>query len=82
MIYSLEGTRSRRPGLLKLTLTFIWDGLGLEVPPEKIQTLSEKVHFLEIWWKGEMACIPKDTLSNLEQIKVPVGIGSVAEASA
>ncbi|NWV63174.1 TF29 protein, partial [Malurus elegans] len=47
------------------------EGLGLEIPPEKIQTPSEEVKFLGIWWKGGMTCIPKDTLSNLEQIKMP-----------
>ncbi|NWX94202.1 TF29 protein, partial [Nothoprocta ornata] len=44
--------------------------IGLTIPPEKIKTPSSEVKFLGIWWKGGMTCIPPDTLSSLEQIKM------------
>ncbi|KFO07797.1 hypothetical protein N312_13745, partial [Balearica regulorum gibbericeps] len=47
------------------------ESLGLKVPPEKVQTPSSEVKFLGIWWKGGMTCIPPDTLSSLDQIKMP-----------
>ncbi|NXR59764.1 TF29 protein, partial [Rhadina sibilatrix] len=47
------------------------EDLGLEIPPEEIQTISREVSFLEIWWKGGMTCIPKDTPSSSEQVKMP-----------
>ncbi|NWH53221.1 POL5 protein, partial [Fregata magnificens] len=47
------------------------ENLGLKIPPEKIQTPSSEVKFLGIWWKGGMTCIPKETLSTLDQIKIP-----------
>ncbi|NXY51117.1 TF29 protein, partial [Ceuthmochares aereus] len=39
-----------------------------------IQTPSSEVKFLGIWWKGGMTCmtcIPPDTLSSLDQLKMP-----------
>ncbi|PKU32796.1 endogenous retrovirus group 3 member 1 env polyprotein [Limosa lapponica baueri] len=45
--------------------------LGLKIPPGKVQTPSDEVKFLGIWWKGGMTCIPKDTLTTLDQIKMP-----------
>ena len=47
------------------------ESIGLTIPPEKIQTPSSEVKFLGIWWKGGMTCIPPDTLSSLDQIKIP-----------
>ncbi|NXA44210.1 TF26 protein, partial [Eudromia elegans] len=47
------------------------ESIGLTIPPEKIQTPSSEVKFLGIWWKGGMTCIPPDTLSSLDQIKMP-----------
>ena len=45
--------------------------LGLTIPPDKIQSPAAEVKFLGIWWKGGMACIPQDTLSALDQLKMP-----------
>ncbi|KFQ72778.1 hypothetical protein N337_09669, partial [Phoenicopterus ruber ruber] len=45
--------------------------IGLTIPPEKIQTPSSEVKFLRIWWRGEITCIPPDTLSSLDLIKMP-----------
>lgn len=47
------------------------ESIGLTIPPEKIQTPSSEVKFLGIWWKGDMTCIPPDTLSSLDQIQMP-----------
>ncbi|NXH54540.1 TF29 protein, partial [Rhabdornis inornatus] len=47
------------------------ESLDLQIPPEKIQKLSQEVKFLGIWWKGGMTCIPPDTLTSLDQIKMP-----------
>ncbi|KFW06469.1 hypothetical protein N327_04897, partial [Fulmarus glacialis] len=47
------------------------ESLGLKIPPEKTQTPSSEVKFLGMWWKGGMTCIPPDTLSSLDQIKMP-----------
>ncbi|NXB53884.1 TF29 protein, partial [Leucopsar rothschildi] len=46
------------------------ENLDLQIPPEKIQKPQE-VKFLGIWWKGGMTCIPPDTLTSLDQIKMP-----------
>ncbi|NXT86242.1 TF211 protein, partial [Zapornia atra] len=46
-------------------------GLGLEIPPENIQVPANEVKFLGIWWKGGMTCMPQDTLSTLDQLKMP-----------
>ncbi|NWW81093.1 TF26 protein, partial [Climacteris rufus] len=46
------------------------ESLNLQVPPEKIQKPSQEVKFLGIWWKGGMTCIPPDTLTSLDQIKM------------
>ncbi|NXH61472.1 TF28 protein, partial [Rhabdornis inornatus] len=45
--------------------------LDLQIPSEKIQRPSQEVKFLGIWWKGGMTCIPPDTLTSLDQIKMP-----------
>lgn len=47
------------------------EGLGLTIPPDKIQSPAAEVKFLGIWWKGGMACIPQDTLSALDKLKMP-----------
>ncbi|TRZ07679.1 hypothetical protein HGM15179_019427, partial [Zosterops borbonicus] len=47
------------------------ENLGLQIPSEKIQKPSQEVKFLGIWWKGGMTCIPPDTLTSLDQIKMP-----------
>ncbi|NXY27231.1 TF29 protein, partial [Atrichornis clamosus] len=47
------------------------ESLGLQIPSEKIQKPSQEVKFLGIWWKGGMTCIPPDTLTSLDQIKMP-----------
>ncbi|NXK70359.1 POL5 protein, partial [Sylvietta virens] len=47
------------------------ESLGLQIPAEKIQTPSQEVKFLGIWWKGGMTCFPPDTLTSLDQIKMP-----------
>ncbi|NXB69163.1 TF28 protein, partial [Struthidea cinerea] len=38
---------------------------------KKIQKPSQEVKFLGIWWKGGMTCIPPDTLTSSDQIKMP-----------
>ncbi|XP_064360846.1 uncharacterized protein LOC135327139 [Dromaius novaehollandiae] len=43
---------------------------GLTIPSEKIQTPSSEVKFWGIWWRGGMTCIPPDTLSSLDSIKM------------
>ncbi|NXI30779.1 TF211 protein, partial [Sterrhoptilus dennistouni] len=45
--------------------------LDLQIPSEKIQKPAHEVKFLGIWWKGGMTCIPPDTLTSLDQIKMP-----------
>ncbi|NXU61519.1 POL5 protein, partial [Horornis vulcanius] len=52
-------------------IIFHLESLGLQIPPEKIQKPSQEVKFLGIWWKGGMTCIPPDTLTSLDQIKMP-----------
>ncbi|KFP48546.1 hypothetical protein N323_00030, partial [Cathartes aura] len=47
------------------------ENLGLKIPSEKIQTPSNEVKFWGIWWKGGMTCIPQDTLSTSDQVKMP-----------
>ncbi|NXF28474.1 YI31B protein, partial [Rhodinocichla rosea] len=47
------------------------ENIGLQIPPEKVQKPSQEVKFLGIWWKGGMTCIPPDTLTSLDQIKIP-----------
>ncbi|NXB89825.1 POL3 protein, partial [Vidua chalybeata] len=47
------------------------ESLDLKIPSEKIQKPSQEVKFLGIWWKGGMTCIPPDTLTSLDQIKMP-----------
>ena len=47
------------------------EGLGLKTPVKKVQASANEVKFWGIWWKGGMMCIPQDTLSTLDQIKVP-----------
>ncbi|NXT26999.1 POK10 protein, partial [Syrrhaptes paradoxus] len=47
------------------------EGLGLQIPTEKVQLPSSEVRFLGIWWRGGAACIPPETLATLEQIKIP-----------
>ncbi|KFR04099.1 hypothetical protein Y956_00794, partial [Nipponia nippon] len=45
--------------------------IGLTIPSEKVQNPSSEVKFLGIWWRGAMACIPLDTLSSLDSLKMP-----------
>ncbi|NXT07893.1 TF26 protein, partial [Prunella fulvescens] len=48
------------------------ESLDLQIPPEKIQKIpSQEVKFLVIWWKGGITSIPPDTLTSLNQIKMP-----------
>ncbi|RMB99534.1 hypothetical protein DUI87_24271 [Hirundo rustica rustica] len=47
------------------------ESLDLQVTSEKIQRPTQEVKFLGIWWKGAMTCIPPDTLTSLDQIKMP-----------
>ncbi|NXQ14716.1 TF29 protein, partial [Peucedramus taeniatus] len=47
------------------------ESLDLQIPSEKIQKPSQEVKFLGIWWKGGMTCILSDTLTSLDQIKMP-----------
>ncbi|NWZ38526.1 POL5 protein, partial [Brachypodius atriceps] len=47
------------------------ENLNLQIPSEKIQKPSQEVMFLGIWWKRGMTCIPPDTLTSLDQIKMP-----------
>ncbi|NWH61112.1 TF26 protein, partial [Geococcyx californianus] len=47
------------------------ENLRLKIPTEKIQFLSPEVKFLGIRWKGGVVCIPPETLTALEMIKMP-----------
>ncbi|RMC03975.1 hypothetical protein DUI87_19312 [Hirundo rustica rustica] len=47
------------------------ESLNLQVTSEKIQKPSQEVKLLGIWWKGAMTCIPLDTPTSLDQIKMP-----------
>ncbi|NXL79790.1 TF26 protein, partial [Leptocoma aspasia] len=47
------------------------ESLDLQIPSEEVQKPSQEVKFLGIWWKGGMTCIPPDTLTSLDQIKMP-----------
>ncbi|KAK4806487.1 hypothetical protein QYF61_013980 [Mycteria americana] len=47
------------------------EGLGLQIPVEKVQLPAPELKFLGIWWKGGTVCIPPETLTTLEQVRVP-----------
>ncbi|RMB96182.1 hypothetical protein DUI87_27244 [Hirundo rustica rustica] len=47
------------------------ESLNLQVASEKIEKASQEVKLFGIWWKGAMTCIPPDTLTSLDQIKMP-----------
>ncbi|KFQ79909.1 hypothetical protein N335_04046, partial [Phaethon lepturus] len=47
------------------------ENLGLQIPTEKVQLPSSEVKFLGIWWRGGTICIPPETLTTLEQVKMP-----------
>lgn len=47
------------------------ESLDLQIPSEKTQPPSHEVKIWAIWWKGGMTCIPADTLTALDQIKMP-----------
>ncbi|NXH08961.1 POL5 protein, partial [Loxia leucoptera] len=47
------------------------ESLDLQIPSEKIQKPFQEVKFLRIWWKGGKTCIPPNTLTSLDQIKIP-----------
>ncbi|NXH37563.1 TF29 protein, partial [Dicaeum eximium] len=47
------------------------ESLDLQIPSEKNQKPSQEVKFLGIWRKAGMTCIPPDTLTSLDQIKMP-----------
>ncbi|NXU42854.1 TF26 protein, partial [Drymodes brunneopygia] len=46
------------------------ESLNLQIPSENVQKPTQKVKFLGIWWKGGITCIPPDTLTSLDQIKM------------
>ncbi|NXP61486.1 TF211 protein, partial [Chloropsis cyanopogon] len=47
------------------------ESLDLQITAEKIQKPSQEVKFFGIWWEGSVTCIPPDTLTSLDQIKMP-----------
>lgn len=47
------------------------ESLDLQIPSEKTQNPSHEVKLLGIWGKGGMTRIPPDTLTSLDQIKMP-----------
>ncbi|KFQ21173.1 hypothetical protein N331_11764, partial [Merops nubicus] len=55
--------------------------LQIEIPEEKRQTPSQEVKFLAIRWKGGTWNIPSDTLSYLNQIKIPSNKKELQEIS-
>ena len=65
------GDKEKEVGATQQNIISHLENLGLQIPPEKIQKPSEEVKFLGIWWKGGMTCIPPDTLTSLDQIKMP-----------
>ncbi|NWW91721.1 TF29 protein, partial [Rhynochetos jubatus] len=40
-------------------------------PDTRGKDAANEVKFLGIWWKGGSVCIPQDTLSALDQVKIP-----------
>ncbi|KFQ80711.1 hypothetical protein N335_00742, partial [Phaethon lepturus] len=47
------------------------ENLGLQIPTEKVQLPSSEVKFLGFWWRRGTICIPPETLTTLEQVKMP-----------
>ncbi|NXY00416.1 POLY protein, partial [Centropus bengalensis] len=45
--------------------------VGLQIPEDKIQRPSPEVKFLVTWWKGGAVCIPAETFTSREQVKIP-----------
>ncbi|KAM6042944.1 LOW QUALITY PROTEIN: cytosolic phospholipase A2 gamma-like [Theristicus caerulescens] len=66
----IAGSQPERVQTTQENITHL-ENLGLKILPEKIQTPSNEVKFLGIWRKGGMTRIPQDTLSTLDQIKMP-----------
>lgn len=65
------GDKEKEVGATQQNIISHLESLGLQIPPEKIQKPAQEVKFLGIWWKGGMTCIPPDTLTSLDQIKMP-----------
>ncbi|KFQ47824.1 hypothetical protein N334_13841, partial [Pelecanus crispus] len=63
----IEGVQSTQNNIISHL-----ESLGLTIPPKKIETPSNEVKFLGIWWNGGMTCIPPDTLCSLDEIKMPM----------
>ena len=67
----MGGDKEEEVGTTQQNIISHIENLGLQIPPEKVQEPSQEVKFLGIWWKGGMTCIPPDTLTSLDQIKMP-----------
>ncbi|KFQ96681.1 hypothetical protein N306_07109, partial [Opisthocomus hoazin] len=65
------GSQIEEDGDAQWNITTHLELIGLTIPPEKIQDPSSGMKFLGIWWSGGMTCIPRDTLSSLDLIKMP-----------
>ncbi|NXW70663.1 TF28 protein, partial [Hirundo rustica] len=67
----LVGDEIKEVGDVQQKIISHLESLDLQIPSEKIQKPSHEVKFWGIWWKGGMTCIPPDTLTSLDQIKMP-----------
>ncbi|NXI86292.1 TF26 protein, partial [Rhipidura dahli] len=67
----VRGNKTEEVGEAQQNIISHLESLNLQIPPEKVQKPSQEVKFLGIWWKGGMTCIPPDTLTSLDQIKMP-----------
>lgn len=47
------------------------ESLGLQIPAEKVQPPPSELKFLSIWWRGRTVCIPPETRTTLEQVRMP-----------
>ncbi|KGL92394.1 hypothetical protein N301_07113, partial [Charadrius vociferus] len=67
----IGGPDENSVGQTEIKIITCLENLGLQIPAEKIQNYSSEVKFLVIWWKGGTVCVLPETLSTLEQIKMP-----------
>ncbi|NWQ81406.1 TF29 protein, partial [Columbina picui] len=65
------GNETTEEGTAQQNIISHFKNLGLQIPPEKVQKPSQEVKFPGIWWKGGMTGVPPDTLTSLDQIKMP-----------
>ncbi|NWS72957.1 TF29 protein, partial [Crotophaga sulcirostris] len=66
----VAGNEIEEVGVIQQNIISHLENSGLQIPPEKVQKPSQEVKFWGIWWEGGMTCIPPDTPTSLDQIKM------------